>query len=225
MMGIYEIVNLADGKASSYVGSSVNIEKRWREHKCRLQGGQHENSHLQRAWDKYGEDAFVFSVLEEVGEGVLLIMEQEYLDDYFDRGHCYNIATCAEAPARGRSLTEEHKLKLSEAHKGKKQSGEHTRKISEANKGKKRSEEFKRGRSEAMMGNQIAKGHKRTKEHRRKLSEANKGKHPSAEARRKLSESHMGQVPWNKGQTGVYSEETKRKMVAGRKRRAGEKES
>lgn len=187
MMGIYEIVNWEDGKASSYVGSSVNIEKRWREHKCLLRHGTHDNSHLQRAWDKYGADAFVFSVLEEVGEDMLLVMEQEYLDDYFDRGHCYNIAICAEAPMRGVALTDEHKRKLSEAHKGKRHSKEHVRKISEANKGKKRSEEFRRKRSEAMRSNQCAKGHKRTEEHRRKLSEANKGKKHTEETKRKMS--------------------------------------
>ncbi len=77
MRGIYEIVNLADGKASSYVGSSMNIEQRWHQHRHRLRGGRHRNEHLQRAWDKYGEDAFVFSVLEEVETDMLLIMERE----------------------------------------------------------------------------------------------------------------------------------------------------
>ena len=50
-------------------------------------------------------------------------------------------------------LSEEAKLKLSEAHKGKKLSEEHKLKISKARKGTKRSEETKRKMSEAMKGN------------------------------------------------------------------------
>ncbi len=118
MQGIYEIVNLADGKASSYIGSSYDIGGRWRVHRHCLRHGTHVNVHLQRAWDKYGEDAFVFSVLEEVGDDMLLVMEQEYLDDYFDRGRCYNIARDAAAPMKGHNHSEETKQKMSEARRG-----------------------------------------------------------------------------------------------------------
>lgn len=139
MMGIYEIVNWEDGKASSYIGSSVDIEHRWVQHRHKLRGGQHYNPHLQNAWNKYGEDAFAFNVLEEVHEDMLLVMEQEYLDDYFDRGHCYNLRAIA-GPAGPKS--EEHKRKLSEAlmgHPGAKEgiprNKETKRKIGEANAG------------------------------------------------------------------------------------------
>ena len=46
----------------------------------------------------------------------------------------------------------------------------------------------------------------------------NGGRHPfqgkkfSEETRKKQSESHIGCIPWNKGVTGVYSEETKKSM-------------
>ncbi len=113
MQGIYKIVNLADGKASSYIGSSVDIKKRWACHRSTLHSGKHDNARLQHAWNKYGEDAFAFSGLEEVEGDMLPIMEQEYLDDYFDRGHCYNLARFAEAsPMLGRSHTEEARRKM-----------------------------------------------------------------------------------------------------------------
>jgi hypothetical protein len=44
----------------------VNIARRWSHHKWSLQAGKHPNVHLQRAWSKYGQPAFVFEVLEQV---------------------------------------------------------------------------------------------------------------------------------------------------------------
>jgi group I intron endonuclease len=78
MIGIYKIKNLVNDKC--YYGSSKNIEKRWRTHKNHLKNGKHHNIHLQRSWDKYGEDNFVFEVVEECDENILLELEQKYLD-------------------------------------------------------------------------------------------------------------------------------------------------
>ena len=38
------------------------------------------------------------------------------------------------------------------------------------------------------------------------------GKKHTDESKRKISLSHQGQIPWNKGKTGVYTEETLSKM-------------
>lgn len=54
-----------------YVGSSKDVYKRWREHRALLRSGQHDNQALQRAWDKYGGDAFEFSILERVSGDLL----------------------------------------------------------------------------------------------------------------------------------------------------------
>jgi group I intron endonuclease len=78
MIGIYRIKNLKNKKC--YYGSSKNIEKRWRTHLNNLKNGKHHNVHLQRSWDKYGEDNFVFELVEECGETILLELEQKYLD-------------------------------------------------------------------------------------------------------------------------------------------------
>lgn len=60
--GIYAIRHLESGKV--YVGSASNISKRWSRHRKELHAGTHKNKHLQAAWNKYGEEAFVFEVLE-----------------------------------------------------------------------------------------------------------------------------------------------------------------
>lgn len=71
MIGIYKIENKVNGKI--YVGQSVNIETRWKNHRYELMNNTHYNEHLQRSWNKYGSDNFVFSIIEEC--------EKENLDD------------------------------------------------------------------------------------------------------------------------------------------------
>lgn len=43
----------------------------------------------------------------------------------------------------------------------------------------------------------------------------------SEETKQKMSEVHKRRIPWNKGKTGIYSEETKKRMIANRKSTKG----
>lgn len=170
MMGIYEICNLHDGKATAYVGSSVNIEQRWQGHRWQLDGGKHYNIHLQNAWDKYGEAAFEWDVIEEVeDEARLLEREQYWLDRFLESpATCYNVAITA---GPGGSLSEEHKRNIGKAMKGK----------SPWNKGKTDvySEEHKRMLREVNLGNQNSLGRKMTDENKRKLKAASVKPYPA----------------------------------------------
>ena len=101
---------------------------------------------------------------------------------------------------KGKTFTEEHRIKLSEALKGRTLSDECRRKLSEAKKGR-----------------------KFTEEHCIKLSEARKGKPSgmkgktlSEEARKKMSDSHKGHI---------HSEETRIKMSEAHKRRCAMKKN
>lgn len=78
--GIYKITNTLTGKC--YIGSAVNVEKRWREHCFALKHGTHHSQYLQRAWGKHGPEAFVFSRLIACNRENLLTYEQLCLDAY-----------------------------------------------------------------------------------------------------------------------------------------------
>lgn len=63
--GIYKIKNLVNGKC--YIGQSVNIQKRWYEHRYKAfsNGDISFNSPIHLAFRKYGLDNFEFSILLE----------------------------------------------------------------------------------------------------------------------------------------------------------------
>jgi len=85
MIGIYRIKNLINGKC--YYGSSKKIEKKWKTHLNQLRNKKHINCILQNAWNKYGEDNFIFEIVEECELEKLFEVEQKYIDTYGD----YNI--------------------------------------------------------------------------------------------------------------------------------------
>jgi group I intron endonuclease len=94
MAYIYQIKNKVNDKV--YIGSTTNYRNRFNQHKYFLRRNKHQNIHLQNAWNKYGEENFMFEVLEEVSEEEKFIKEQEYLDElnpFNENG--YNINTCA----------------------------------------------------------------------------------------------------------------------------------
>lgn len=95
--GIYKIWHTASGRI--YIGSATNIERRWDEHVRHLRSGKHANAHLQNAWNKYGQSAFLFEVVELCGEAELLVREQHYLDTL---DNLFNIALVAASPMKGR---------------------------------------------------------------------------------------------------------------------------
>lgn len=89
--GIYGIENVFDGQI--YVGQSKNIKHRLHEHKKMLRKGNHHNIHLQRAWDKYGEEVFLFKILEECSIENLDTQENFWIEELHaaERGHGYNM--------------------------------------------------------------------------------------------------------------------------------------
>lgn len=63
-----------------YVGSSIDIPLRWREHRNTLRRGVHHSKFLQRAWDRRGEDNFEFFIIACCLPEDRLEVEQHWLD-------------------------------------------------------------------------------------------------------------------------------------------------
>ena len=69
--GIYRIYCKSEDK--SYIGKSINIEERWKNHLNGLKKGKHHNKKLQKVFNKYGKDDFEFSILKEVNEENIVV--------------------------------------------------------------------------------------------------------------------------------------------------------
>lgn len=178
--GIYSITNTQNGK--TYIGSSVNIRIRWRRHKLALREGKHKNPHLQAAWNKYGEAAFVFEVWCYRRREDLLVFEQMFLDLYRPD---YNICMVVGNGSRGTQFSNTRRQELSEARRGVPWSA--LRRAAPV------TAEARANMSEA--------GKRRvwTEETRKRISQAITGKHPTPETRAKLSAARKGVSPGNKG--------------------------
>lgn len=157
--GIYCIRNKVNTKI--YIGSAaVSLRQRFHLHRSKLRLGQHHSHHLQAAWNKYGEEAFEFFIVEECSPENCLILEQYYID-YYDT--CNPECGYNSAPVAGSTLgfrfSEESKAKVSKSligkTKGVPKTPEHRARISAALKGKKRPKG-----SAAMMGNKHGCAHK-----------------------------------------------------------------
>lgn len=112
-VGIYQIKNLTNNK--KYIGQSVDIEQRWRGHKCELNNNQHWNDHLQKSWNKYGCENFEFSILEECDVSKLDELESQYISLYntTDSNYGYNIEIGGNA---GKRVSDKTRRKISEHH-------------------------------------------------------------------------------------------------------------
>lgn len=144
--GIYMIKNLINNHI--YIGSAVNLYNRETRHINKLESQKHENSYLQRAWNKYGEDSFIFIVLEYVSDIKDLIIIEQYYIDWLQPE--YNICKSASSTL-GRKFSEETKRKISESHKGKKLSEEHKNRIKQNRKDYHHSDSIKEKMSEFRM--------------------------------------------------------------------------
>jgi group I intron endonuclease len=186
--GIYCIKCIPAQKC--YIGSSSDLHNRQRDHYAKLRIGKHRNPHLQSAFKKHGEHAFIFEVLELCDKSALIEREQYYLDTlqpFAPNG--FNIALHAHTPTH----TPEVCQRISKSHKGIKPDDNARAKMRIAKLGKQRSSHSQETKDKIGVGN---KDKVRSPELRAHLSIKLKGrpgtmtgKHLSQEQRAKVSES------------------------------------
>lgn len=135
LCGIYKIENLVNRKV--YIGKSFDIYTRWYKHEQALDSNKHYNKYLQRSWNKYGKNNFVFSIVELCDLEDLSIKEIDYILLYNskDKDFGYNLTNGGEG-IKGYKHTINTKRKLSEMQIGKKRGEEELRKFSLSMKGK-----------------------------------------------------------------------------------------
>ncbi len=109
--GIYKIINLINNKF--YIGSSIDLDNRFKNHIAMLNKNTHINIKLQRAWNKYGQNNFIFHIIEFCSSNKCLELEQFYLNSIMG---FYNIASNASAPMTNRK----HNQKTLDKLKGRK---------------------------------------------------------------------------------------------------------
>jgi hypothetical protein len=117
---IYSIVNKINN--ATYIGSTIgNGYYRWVRHKTDLKANIHHSQYLQRAYNKYGKENFIYTILEHVENDNILIKEQEYLDDRKNNYLAnlnYNVCWIA-GNCKGHQFTAKSIKKMSESHMGK----------------------------------------------------------------------------------------------------------
>ena len=167
--GIYCIENVDTKK--KYIGQSKDIHKRWSNHKYTLNANIHDNDYLQKAWNKYGEDKFIFYVLEECIVGQLNEKEIYYIDYFqsFNRQYGYNLRG-GGGQLTGMTLElKERFIGANNPMYGKRHTEEAKQRIGNATK----------AAYERSGGWDTFAGHKHSDDTRRKMSESRQGaKHP-----------------------------------------------
>ncbi len=138
-IGIYGIKNLINQKV--YVGQTrQKFQKRYWNHKWKLQNNQHDNKHLQSAWNKYGEENFEFFIIKRVeNEKLINDLEIQYISQYRDNNLSYNILDGGDG-FNGCVISEETRKIIGEKNRqrllGTKLSEETKQKMSKTRKGK-----------------------------------------------------------------------------------------
>lgn len=101
---IYQILNIKNKKR--YIGQSINVVSRLYVHKRHLICNTHPNKKLQQDWNKYGNQHFQFSILEEGLDATQLnSREAELIEQYNTIESGYNkepggITTCSNPKTR-----------------------------------------------------------------------------------------------------------------------------
>lgn len=170
--GIYKITSPTN---KIYIGQSVDIERRWNNHKSMPKSDK--GNLLYNSFLSHGVDSHKFEILERCSKEMLNEREIYYIEKYqtFDTEHGLNLTKGGDSKV---VFSKKTLQKMSEAKKGVRP--EHLI-------GHKHSKETRDILRKKSMGNKNWLGKNHTEETKEKIRQAKLGKEPSKETRRKLT--------------------------------------
>jgi len=190
--GIYEIRCAPTGER--YIGSAINIRRRFSCHRYRLAHRTHCNVRLQDAWDIHGEAAFEFSILAAlyppIASGRLTQLEQEAIDLFKPEFNLRRV---------GADFTDEQRAKLSASHMGHSVLPETRAKLSTAMIGNQRRLGYHIPPEVRLKMSAVQKGRPFSAEHLANITASNKARVFTADMRARMSAASKGRPAWNKG--------------------------
>lgn len=169
-----------------YIGQTINLKNRLKQHRKPITSLDN-LTYLQRAFLKHGIENFEIEIIDyALDKDQLDFLEILYIDKFNSRNSKYGYNIREGGKSAGHP-SKETLTKCSKSLKGRIFSEEHKKNMSKSGRGRIFSEE-----------------------HKRKLR-----KPKSEEHKKKIAKSKIGNIPWNKGKTGIYSQETLEKITKG----------
>lgn len=211
IIGIYKIQSKTYPERI-YIGGSDDVYNRFCCHRYRLRKGTHWSNKMQTHFNEYGMLDFEFVLLCDCEKFQLIQFEQYFIDFYHPYFNTHTIADKATGVKRSAEL----KLKFSLMRKGVKRgplSEEHKKKIGEAHKGMKFSEESLKKMRKSHLGQKSNLGHRHSEETKLKISRTKKGSTPwnkglvniySDETKKLMGKGRRGKAGYNTGKTFPY---------------------
>lgn len=196
---IYAVVNKENSNV--YIGQAAFPRQRWYQHKTLLRKQEHSNSHLQRAWQKYGEGNFEHFVLDEFPTRAECDeAEKLYIAWYKQLGIAYNICDGGEGTC-GLPRTPEHQAKIVE-------SGRKTW-----------TPERREHLASLKRGNKYFEGKSHSEETKQVMSESRKGElNPHYGKATSVKQKQAASATWKGKQRGPFTEEHKQKIREARQK-------
>lgn len=212
-IGVYYIHCIPNDKY--YVGYSSNLRQRYEQHTRELRKNQHKNLHLQNAFNRFGEDAFLFSIIAYCDTTeTASFLEKQIIEDYdlLNREYGFNMQQSDEFKE---SISQTRKINMEDYKKTNPylKSGEDNPRYGKTHEeiyGKEKSKEIKEKLSKTFKENGHPwQGRHHSTETKAKLSKAHKGRKPSKEALENMSKAMRGKTSWKKGKTyeEIYGKE------------------
>jgi len=196
-----------------YIGSSIRLVQRIKNHVYMLSLRKHDNQKLQNAWNKYGAECFKFEIILNCKAEAVLDYERHFIAEFDSVVAGFNMSSEPNAPMKGikhspeaiekireskRAMirTPEMRAKISAALTGRKLSDQHKENIGSSCKGYQHTEETKqkmRSQSQKRDPEYYEKlrasltGRAKSEEHKKKTGEATRKRSQNPEYLAKLS--------------------------------------